>query len=93
MFKSMLHRLAEHPVVYDLIQKLAGEAKSNAVIASQTKKIDPKSLVVDFGGGTCDFAFMYRGMVRNSWGDMELGGRLFDDLFFQWFIKLFLKLK
>jgi len=43
-------------------------------------------LVVDFGGGTCDFAFMYRGMVRHSWGDMALGGRLFDDLFFQWFL-------
>jgi ubiquinone/menaquinone biosynthesis C-methylase UbiE len=55
MFKVMLHRLAEHPVVYDLIQKLAGEAKSNAVIASQTKKINPKSLVVDFGGGTGSF--------------------------------------
>jgi len=43
-------------------------------------------LVVDFGGGTCDFAFLYRGEVRHSWGDMNLGGRLFDDLFFQWFL-------
>ncbi len=41
-------------------------------------------LVVDFGGGTCDFAFMERGRVVHSWGDMLLGGRLFDDLFFQW---------
>jgi len=44
-------------------------------------------LVVDFGGGTCDFAFMCRGSVRYSWGDMHLGGRLFDDLFFQWFLE------
>lgn len=44
-------------------------------------------LVVDFGGGTCDFAFLCRGKVRHSWGDMQLGGRLFDDLFFQWFIE------
>jgi len=43
-------------------------------------------LVVDFGGGTCDFAFLCRGNVRHSWGDMRLGGRLFDDLFFQWFM-------
>ncbi len=43
-------------------------------------------LVIDFGGGTCDFAFMSRGSVRHSWGDMQLGGRLFDDLFFQWFL-------
>ncbi|MDR3152809.1 MAG: rod shape-determining protein [Deltaproteobacteria bacterium] len=42
-------------------------------------------LAVDFGGGTCDFAFMRRGEVVRSWGDMELGGRLFDDLFYQWF--------
>jgi len=44
-------------------------------------------LVIDFGGGTCDFAFMCRGSVRYSWGDMHLGGRLFDDLFFQWFLE------
>ncbi len=42
-------------------------------------------LVIDFGGGTCDFAYMQNLEVRHSWGDMELGGRLFDDLFFQWF--------
>jgi hypothetical protein len=42
-------------------------------------------LVVDFGGGTCDFAYLRRGRVARSWGDLELGGRLFDDLFFQWF--------
>jgi len=44
-------------------------------------------LVVDFGGGTCDFAFLKDLHVVASWGDMELGGRLFDDLFFQWFIE------
>ncbi len=44
-------------------------------------------LVVDFGGGTCDFAFMCRGNVQHSWGDMQLGGRLFDDLFFQWLLE------
>jgi len=44
-------------------------------------------LVVDFGGGTCDFALVVRGEVMHSWGDMHLGGRLFDDLFYQWFIE------
>jgi molecular chaperone DnaK len=43
-------------------------------------------LVVDFGGGTCDFAFLRCLEVCHSWGDMHLGGRLFDDLFFQWFL-------
>ena len=44
-------------------------------------------LIIDFGGGTCDFAFMYNGEPQHSWGDMELGGRVFDDLFFQWFLE------
>ena len=43
-------------------------------------------LVVDFGGGTCDFAFMRGVRVAHFWGEFYLGGRLFDDVFFQWFI-------
>jgi len=43
-------------------------------------------LVVDFGGGTCDFTIMDNGKVKWSWGEFALGGRLFDDLFFQWFL-------
>jgi len=42
-------------------------------------------LVVDFGGGTCDFTFFRNGEIVHSWGDMSLGGRLLDDLFYQWF--------
>ncbi len=44
-------------------------------------------LVIDFGGGTCDFAFLQSLQVSHSWGDMELGGRLFDDLCFQWLLE------
>ena len=44
-------------------------------------------LIIDFGGGTCDFAFMYNGEPQHIWGDMELGGRVFDDLFFQCFLE------
>lgn len=43
-------------------------------------------LVVDFGGGTCDFALMEDLQVKHSWGSMSLGGRLFDDLFYQIFL-------
>lgn len=43
-------------------------------------------LVVDFGGGTCDFALMEALKVCRSWGNMALGGRLFDDLFYQIFL-------
>ncbi|MDR2168694.1 MAG: rod shape-determining protein [Planctomycetaceae bacterium] len=45
-------------------------------------------LTIDFGGGTCDFAFIQNGKVIRSWGEMALGGRLFDDLFYQWFCDL-----
>ncbi len=45
-------------------------------------------LVLDFGGGTCDVAFMLRLEIRKAWGDPILGGRLFDDLFFQWFCEM-----
>lgn len=44
-------------------------------------------LVIDFGGGTCDFSLMKKGHIINSWGDQQLGGRLFDDLFFSWFLE------
>ena len=44
-------------------------------------------LVIDFGGGTCDVAFMLRLEVKHKFGDPILGGRLFDDLFFQWFLE------
>ena len=43
-------------------------------------------LVIDFGGGTCDFVILENGDIKYSWGDMLLGGRLFDDLFYQWVI-------
>jgi hypothetical protein len=42
-------------------------------------------LVIDFGGGTCDFALLQRGECVHAWGDPLYGGRLFDDLIFQWF--------
>jgi len=44
-------------------------------------------IVFDFGGGTCDIAYMLRLEVKSAWGDAMLGGRLFDDLFFQWFLE------
>ncbi|MDB5308535.1 MAG: hypothetical protein JWO38_2737 [Gemmataceae bacterium] len=41
-------------------------------------------VVVDFGGGTLDVALVGADGLREPWGDPTLGGRLFDDLFFQW---------
>ncbi len=40
-------------------------------------------ITVDFGGGTCDFAYLRRADVVSRHGDMLYGGRLFDDLFYQ----------
>lgn len=45
-------------------------------------------LVVDFGGGTFDVAFLKDGVVQQHWGNPMLGGRLFDDLFYQWFLDM-----
>jgi len=42
-------------------------------------------LVIDFGGGTCDFTYFRNSEIKHSWGDMYLGGRLLDDVFYQWF--------
>jgi hypothetical protein len=42
-------------------------------------------LIVDFGGGTCDFAFLQDGQIKHSWGEMSLGGQLLDDLFYRWY--------
>jgi len=41
-------------------------------------------IVVDFGGGTFDVTLLDLRGLRQPWGDPSLGGRLFDDLFFQW---------
>lgn len=43
-------------------------------------------LVLDFGGGTCDLALLDGLDIVRAWGDWHLGGRVFDDLFFQWFL-------
>jgi molecular chaperone DnaK len=41
-------------------------------------------VVVDFGGGTLDMALVNERGVREPWGNPIVGGRLFDDLFYQW---------
>jgi hypothetical protein len=43
-------------------------------------------LVVDFGGGTLDIALVDKDGVQEPWGNPFLGGRLFDDLFYQWVV-------
>ena len=50
------------------------------------RDLDAGVLVVDFGGGTLDLSTVDRGGVKEPWGDPNLGGRLFDDLFFQWVV-------
>jgi hypothetical protein len=44
-------------------------------------------VVVDFGGGTLDLALVTaEDGLRAPWGEPVLGGRLFDDLFYQWIV-------
>lgn len=47
--------------------------------------LERKCLILDFGGGTCDFTTVEDMDVLHNGGDHLYGGRLFDDLFFQVF--------
>lgn len=53
--------------------------------ALDIEDVESKALILDFGGGTCDFTTLERMEVLQSNGDALFGGRLFDDLFFQVF--------
>jgi hypothetical protein len=84
-------------VLKSLMQDAFGEVETvpeplGALVCFQERKklgnddIISDVLIIDFGGGTCDFAYTYEGSffnVRLEEG-FYYGGRLFDDLFFQW---------
>lgn len=78
--------LKNHPI--EIIHEPVG-----ALIALlQQEKIDlrlasKKVLVVDKGAGTCDFTLIGESGELVSWGDSCLGGRIFDDLFYQLILK------
>jgi len=44
-------------------------------------------LVIDFGGGTLDFAYLKNFKVHAKWGSPFIGGNLFDDLFYSEFLR------
>lgn len=46
-----------------------------------------KCLILDFGGGTCDYTSVESLDVLQNGGDILYGGRLFDDLFYQAFCR------
>jgi hypothetical protein len=88
-FRTRLKEIAKAAGYGDV--KLLDEPKGALLSHLWHKDFSPDEalrgvLIVDFGGGTCDFAFLRSLDEIHSWGDMELGGRLFDDLFFQWFL-------
>jgi hypothetical protein len=60
-------------LAYHLAQKHVTAAEARAGV-----------VVVDFGGGTLDVALLDSRGLHEPWGDRWLGGRLFDDLFYQW---------
>lgn len=43
-------------------------------------------LVVDFGGGTLDIVWIRDFEIQKVWGNPFMGGRVLDDLLYQWFI-------
>jgi len=44
-------------------------------------------LVIDFGGGTLDFAYLKNFKIHAVWGSPVVGGNLFDDLFYSIFLE------
>lgn len=55
--------------------------------AIELDDLENKLLIMDFGGGTCDFTLAENTDVLRSGGDRLFGGRLFDDLLFQAFCR------
>jgi ubiquinone/menaquinone biosynthesis C-methylase UbiE len=51
MLSAPLHRIAGHPWVYDLIQRLAGSRQVDKRVSVALASLNPKN-VVDIGGGT-----------------------------------------
>lgn len=49
--------------------------------------MERKCLILDFGGGTCDYTAIEGLDALQNGGDILYGGRLFDDLVFQKFLK------
>ena len=49
--------------------------------------IGHKCLILDFGGGTCDYTTVENMDALQNGGDSLYGGRLFDDLFYQVFCR------
>lgn len=49
--------------------------------------LSQKCLILDFGGGTCDYTTLENTEILQNGGDLLYGGRLFDDLFFQIFLE------
>lgn len=53
--------------------------------AIDIRDIEHNTLILDFGGGTCDCTGIERMQALENSGDPLYGGRLFDDLFYQIF--------
>ena len=55
--------------------------------AIELDDLEHSLLILDFGGGTCDFTLAENSEILQCGGDRLLGGRLFDDLLFQLFCR------
>ena len=76
-------RLRRVTCIEEPLGALAYHLAHNDITAAEARR---GVVVVDFGGGTLDVALLDQHGLREPWGDPTLGGRLFDDLFFQWLL-------
>lgn len=59
MLSNILHHLVANPIIYDLVQKLAGAKQSEQHLREQCSSLPSPQLVLDLGGGT--------GRLRHLW--------------------------
>jgi hypothetical protein len=73
---------AEAVCIDEPLGALAYHLNNGSISAAEARQ---GVVVIDFGGGTLDLALVdAEHGLRAPWGDPALGGRLFDDLFYQW---------
>ncbi len=85
IYKQILEDLAFVP--FSLIDEPLGALFSHIYARDISQEQALRGvLVVDFGGGTLDLAWIKDFQVQKVWGNPLIGGRIFDDLLYRWFL-------
>src|SRR5829696_4659526 len=64
MLTRLVHRIAAQPIAYDLIQRAAGVGRVHERLAAVFRRLNPRGLMLDVGGGTGISRFLWDGRGR-----------------------------